>query len=80
MSNLATLADHYASLNAQIKELTKARDAIRAQITNYFALKETAKDIIAITEIDDDTSVKVREQYEEFPYPRWIKPDSRMVK
>ena len=32
MSNLATLADHYAALDAQIKELTKARDAIKAQI------------------------------------------------
>jgi hypothetical protein len=32
MSNLSSLADNYASLDAQIKELTKKRDAIKALI------------------------------------------------
>jgi len=32
MSNLSTLADDYASLDARIKELTKERDAIKALI------------------------------------------------
>jgi hypothetical protein len=32
MSNIATLADDYAALDAQIKALTKQRDAIKAQI------------------------------------------------
>ena len=32
MSNIATLADDYAALDAQIKAITKARDAIKAEI------------------------------------------------
>lgn len=32
MSNTASLADDYAALDAQIKELTKKRDAIKAEI------------------------------------------------
>lgn len=32
MSNIATLADDYASLDAQIKALTKQRDAIKVLI------------------------------------------------
>ena len=32
-----------------------------------------AKEISASEEISDDVSLKVREQYEENPYPRWVK-------
>ena len=32
-----------------------------------------AKDIPVLEEISDDVSLKVREQYEENPYPRWVK-------
>ena len=32
-----------------------------------------AKDIPVLEEISDDVSLKVREQYEESPYPRWLK-------
>lgn len=32
MSNISTLADDYAALDAQIKAMTKARDAIKASI------------------------------------------------
>ena len=32
-----------------------------------------AKDIPMLGEISDDVSLKVREQYEENPYPRWVK-------
>ena len=40
MSNIAFLADEYAILDAQIKALTKQRDAIKAQIL------ETGENII----------------------------------
>jgi len=40
MSNIALLADDYATLDAQIKALTKQRDAIKAQIL------ETGENII----------------------------------
>ena len=35
--------------------------------------KMIAKDIPALEEISDDVSLRVREQYEENPYPRWVK-------
>ena len=35
--------------------------------------KMIAEDIPVLAEISDDVSLKVREQYEENPYPRWIK-------
>ena len=51
MSNIATLADDYAALDAQIKAITKARDAIKAEI---LATGETvihgAKAIIKVSE------------------------------
>ena len=51
MANIAILADDYAALDAQIKALTKARDAIKAEI---LATGETvihgAKAIVKISE------------------------------
>ncbi len=44
---------------------------IQAQVTDYFDLRARRTTVIALTEIDDDVSLKVQEQYEEFPYPRW---------
>ena len=35
--------------------------------------KIIAQDIPVLKEISDDVSLKVREQYEESPYPRWVK-------
>jgi hypothetical protein len=53
MSNIATLADDYATLDAQIKALTKQRDAIKAQIL------ETKETVIH----GDRAIVKVSESY-----------------
>lgn len=53
MSNLSTLADDYAALDAQIKELTKKRDAIKAQ------LLETGENVIHGTK----AIVKISESY-----------------
>ena len=38
--------------------------------------RDLAAAIPALTAIDDAVSVKVRNQYEEMPYPRWVKPSS----
>jgi len=53
MSNIATLADDYAALDAQIKVLTKQRDAIKAEII------ATGENIIH----GDRAIVKVSESY-----------------
>ena len=36
--------------------------------------KMIAKDIPVLGEVSNEVSLKVREQYEENPYPRWVKP------
>jgi SAM-dependent methyltransferase len=35
---------------------------------------DTAATIPSLTPIDDPTSIRVRDQYEQMPYPRWLKP------
>ena len=44
---------------------------VKTQLEDYLDLKERAKKITSLTGITDAVSLKVREQYEEFPYPRW---------
>ncbi len=61
-------AEHIALSLSSSPDIT---DVIKKQILDYSALKNVAKGITAITPIDDTTSVQVREQYEEFPYPQW---------
>tara|TARA_R110002072_G_scaffold289895_1_gene457271 strand:+ start:728 stop:2605 length:1878 start_codon:yes stop_codon:yes gene_type:complete len=43
----------------------------KIQILDYFEQQEIKKTIHVFTEIDDKISKAVKEQYEEFPYPRW---------
>jgi tetratricopeptide (TPR) repeat protein/SAM-dependent methyltransferase len=38
--------------------------------------RDIATALPALTPIDDAVSVKVRQQYEEMPYPRWVRPSS----
>ena len=49
------------------------------QIESWRAQQEIQKTIVPLTEIKDEVSSKVREQYEEFPYPRW-QGFSRLIK
>ncbi len=44
---------------------------VKLQIADYLALQEIGRTIPSITSIEDPVSIRVREQYEEFPYPRW---------
>ena len=43
------------------------------KIEKYFEKK-----IISISDVKDDISIKVRKQYENFPYPKWINPGMSM--
>jgi SAM-dependent methyltransferase len=54
-----------------LKKSPETADVGRMQGDEYAALADAAKKIVAVTDIDDRTSNKVREQYEVFPYPRW---------
>jgi len=50
---------------------------VRQQLLEPFEESELRLALPALTAVDDDISVKVRQQYEENPYPRWtIIPDS----
>ena len=59
-------------------EITSPKDdedvsnVYRMQITEPKTEKELRETIPQITDIEDETSKNVREQYEENPYPRWI--------
>ncbi len=44
---------------------------LKSQIEDYFIQADIKKDIPVLTKIKDEVSSAVREQYEEFPYPRW---------
>ena len=46
-------------------------DLINLQIKEPLKEKELIKSLTSLTEITDPVSKKVREQYEENPYPRW---------
>ena len=50
---------------------TAIADLIEIQITAPRRQQEIKKTIESLTETTDAVSVKVQEQYEEFPYPRW---------
>ncbi len=45
--------------------------ALRGQLAEHFELQRLRGTITAVTPIDDAVSQKVREMYEESPYPRW---------
>ncbi len=44
----------------------------KSQIEEYLRQEEIKKTIKAATSLDDAVSLKVQEQYEDFPYPRWV--------
>lgn len=44
---------------------------VRIDIEEYFKLQQKKATLSVTTALDDATSLRVQEQYEEFPYPRW---------
>ncbi len=48
-------------------------DLVTLQLTEAEAVARIRAEIPKLTEIDDAVSIAVREQYEEMPYPRWVK-------
>jgi 2-polyprenyl-3-methyl-5-hydroxy-6-metoxy-1,4-benzoquinol methylase len=47
-------------------------EVVKQQLREPLQEKELRKSIPALTAIDDETSLRVRQQYEENPYPRWV--------
>jgi 2-polyprenyl-3-methyl-5-hydroxy-6-metoxy-1,4-benzoquinol methylase len=50
-------------------------ELLKQQVREPEQERQLRATIPAITAIDDDVSVAVREQYEENPYPRWVKAE-----
>lgn len=68
---LYTLANA-ADVLARFSTSAHMKKVVNQQIRDHQALTATTEQILSITPADEsDTSRKVREQYEEFPYPRW---------
>jgi tetratricopeptide (TPR) repeat protein/SAM-dependent methyltransferase len=59
----------------KLEALDNLKEVKARLIEEPLAEKVIAQDIPVLGEISDDVSLKVREQYEENPYPRWVKVD-----
>jgi tetratricopeptide (TPR) repeat protein/SAM-dependent methyltransferase len=51
-------------------------DTLVDEVREFTLEREIAAAIPSLTAIDDAISIKVRNQYEEMPYPRWVRPSS----
>ena len=57
----------------KLESLDNLKEVKERLIEEPLLEKVIAQDIPVLEEISDDVSLKVREQYEENPYPRWVK-------
>ena len=57
----------------KLKSLDGLKEVRKRLIDEPLLEKKIAKDIPVLGEISDDVSNRVRKQYEENPYPRWVK-------
>ncbi len=57
----------------KLEALDSLEEVKKTLIEEPILEKMIAKDTPVLGEISDDVSLKVREQYEENPYPRWVK-------
>ena len=64
---------HQYDWSEQLQIFDQLSDVKTRLIDEPRAERVIAEDIPALTTIDDAVSLKVREQYEENPYPRWVK-------
>ena len=58
----------------KLKCLDSLEEVKKRLIDEPLLEKMIAKDIPVLGEVSNEVSLKVREQYEENPYPRWVKP------
>lgn len=71
--SLHTLKGCERLLDHPIADWSEAfRPIVQEQIENRKREREIALQLTSITTIDDETSLAVRAQYEENPYPRWV--------
>lgn len=54
--------------------LAAIADLLRRHVAEPLEERQLAAEIPCLTPVADTVSAKVREQYEAFPYPRWLRP------
>ena len=64
---------------ATFKNCAILSDVVEAQIADHVALRRAEVSLTALAPLADETSLRVRDQYEEFPYPRWKTLSKRRV-
>ncbi len=68
---LYSLKNH-EKISAALRHDPLVSEIVAAQIDDLGALQQGAAALQAITPIENTVSGRVQEQYEEFPYPRWV--------
>ena len=63
---------HLYSWSHLISLPTQSKIIIELQINNYILEKKLSKEMSVLEEITDNVSSKVRQQYEDNPYPKWV--------
>ncbi len=58
--------------NEQLQNIEPVAGLLRTQIAEPAQEKEILETLETFTSIDDEISLLVKEQYETFPYPRWV--------
>jgi len=54
-------------------------DLLSQQVRDHMRERELRKSILRLTTIEDEVSQRVRQQYEENPYPRWVRAAGQVV-
>ncbi len=63
---------HDLAQNATLQGIEPIAGLLRTQIVEPAEEKEILQNLESFTSIDDEVSLLVKEQYETFPYPRWV--------
>lgn len=62
---------HAEKFTAALSGKPELQEFVKYHLSEPLEEMRIVKEIIALTNIDSETSVKVQEMYEELPYPRW---------
>jgi 2-polyprenyl-3-methyl-5-hydroxy-6-metoxy-1,4-benzoquinol methylase len=54
-------------------------DLLKQQVRDHMLERELRNSILRLTTIEDEVSQRVRQQYEENPYPRWVRAAGQVV-
>lgn len=68
-----------ASVLLERKWASAIDDLLSQQVRDHLRERELRDSILRLTAIEDEVSQRVRQQYEENPYPRWVRAAGQVV-